>query len=51
MLDLASILFTTVLCVFVAFRAMDMDRRLPWFGRGPAEAPPDAKDAARRRPG
>ena len=55
MLDLAAILFTTALCVFATFRAVEMDRRLPWFGRGPAadrEAAPQPEDkAARRRRG
>lgn len=37
MLDLASILFSTALCVFVAFRALEMDRRVPWFKRAPAD--------------
>lgn len=36
MLDLLSIVSTTAACIFVAFRAMQMDRRLPWFGREPA---------------
>lgn len=35
MLDTFSILFTTVFCVFVAFRAVVLDRRLPWFGSSP----------------
>lgn len=48
MLDLACILFTTVLCVFVAFRALEMDRRVPWFGREPLEKSEDVA-APRRR--
>jgi hypothetical protein len=45
MLDTFSILFTTVFCVFVAFRAVLLDKRLPWFGSGP-----EASETPSRRP-
>lgn len=32
MIDLACILFSSGLCLLVAFRAVQLDRLIPWFG-------------------
>jgi hypothetical protein len=34
MIDNIVILFTTGMCVFVVFRAIRLDTKLPWFGAG-----------------
>ncbi len=34
MIDNFVILFTTALCMFVVFRAIRLDSKLPWFGGG-----------------
>ncbi len=33
MLDLSAILFTTILCVFIAVRAVILDSKIPWFSQ------------------
>ena len=37
MIDAASILFTTCAVLFVAVRAIVLDRRVPWFTRAAPE--------------
>lgn len=44
MLDLTAILFTTILCVFVAARAVILDSKIPWFSQ------PRPEDAAGKPP-
>jgi hypothetical protein len=51
MLDLAAIVFTTAVCVFVTFRALLMDRERPWFGREPSGGPPADEGVTWRRRG
>ncbi|HTZ70131.1 MAG TPA: hypothetical protein VMB71_05715 [Acetobacteraceae bacterium] len=34
MIDDLVILFSTIACVVVVFRAIRLDRQLPWFGPG-----------------
>ncbi|MEJ0046484.1 MAG: hypothetical protein WDN04_10470 [Rhodospirillales bacterium] len=38
MIDDAVILFTTIMCLVVVFRAIRLDGRMPWFGDGPRRA-------------
>ena len=33
MIDNAVILFSTLMCVIVVFRAIRLDGRLPWYGK------------------
>jgi hypothetical protein len=40
MLDTACILFSTILCVFVTFRAIMLDGKLPWFRPLRSDPPP-----------
>jgi hypothetical protein len=40
MIDDIVILFTTVMCLVVVFRAIRLDGRMPWFGDG--QRRPDA---------
>jgi hypothetical protein len=44
MIDDAVILFSTIACVVIVFRAIRLDQRLPWFGpkTEPVGDPPDA---------
>jgi hypothetical protein len=45
MLDLSAILFTTILCVFIAVRAVILDSKIPWFSQPqPEEAPGQARE-------
>ena len=48
MIDALVILFSSGMCLLIAFRAFQLDARLPWFG---AEAPPDADPDGQARPG
>lgn len=34
MIDTAVIIFSTLACLFVVFRAIKLDGSLPWFGSG-----------------
>jgi hypothetical protein len=34
MIDDTVILFTTIMCLIVVFRAIRLDNQLPWFGDG-----------------
>jgi hypothetical protein len=34
MIDNAVILFTTIMCLVVVFRAIKLDGTMPWFGDG-----------------
>jgi hypothetical protein len=45
MIDTAVILFTTISCLVVVFRAIKLDGQLPWYGVGASGAGPrfDAK--------
>jgi hypothetical protein len=38
MIDSAVILFSTLMCVIVLFRAIKLDGKLPWYGKGSAGA-------------
>jgi hypothetical protein len=38
MIDTAVILFSTLMCVIVLFRAIKLDGQLPWYGKGSAGA-------------
>ncbi len=55
MIDIATILFSTIMCIFVLVRAVLLDARVPWFDRpvAPAEANdivvPDAAHGWRQR--
>jgi hypothetical protein len=44
MIDDLVILFSTIACVVIVFRAIRLDGKLPWFGPDtePVEDPPDA---------
>jgi hypothetical protein len=48
MIDDAVILFTTIMCLLVVFRAIRLDAKTPWFGHGgsavepPGQGEPDA---------
>jgi hypothetical protein len=45
MIDDAVILFTTIMCLVVVFRAIKLDGQVPWFGHGAArEAEPRHSD-------
>ncbi len=44
MIDNLVILFSTIACVVVVFRAIRLDGQLPWFGPG-TEPPENTKDA------
>ncbi len=39
MIDLATIFFSTLMCLFVVFRAIKLDGQIPWFGKKPVEPP------------
>jgi len=41
-LDLFGVLFSTAFVIFVAFRAITLDRTMPWFPVPSAQAEPDA---------
>ena len=44
MIDFATILFSTIMCLVVMFRAIRLDGRTPWFGKPgsrPAHRQPD----------
>lgn len=47
MIDALVILFSSGMCLFIAFRALQLDAKLPWFG---AEAPPVADPEGHARP-
>jgi hypothetical protein len=38
MIDTATIFFSTLMCLFVVFRAIKLDGQIPWFGKRPREA-------------
>jgi hypothetical protein len=40
MIDTAVILFTTIACLVVVFRAIKLDGKLPWYGVGASGAGP-----------
>jgi hypothetical protein len=40
MIDFATILFTTIMCLIVMFRAIRLDGQIPWFGKPGAFRPP-----------
>ena len=40
MIDTAVILFSTLMCVFVVFRAIRLDAKRPWYGPGDASQAP-----------
>jgi len=44
MIDNVSILFSTVMVMLVVLRAVNLDRRLPWFG-----SPETAEEDSRKR--
>jgi hypothetical protein len=44
MIDTATIFFSTLICLFVVFRAIKLDAARPWFGARPPRRGPD--DAA-----
>ncbi len=48
MIDALVILFSAVMCVVIAYRAMRLDAVLPWFGPEQAPPPPDPEDAPPR---
>jgi len=39
MIDMATIFFSTLMCLFVVFRAIKLDGQAPWFGKRPGDAP------------
>ena len=45
MIDDAVILFTTIMCLVVVFRAIRLDAQMPWFGDGKPR--PNATEPAR----
>ena len=48
MIDLAGVLFSTVMVIYVVLRAMKLDRELNWFG--PTSKPPQQDDDEQRPP-
>jgi hypothetical protein len=47
MIDTATIFFSTLMCLFVVFRAIKLDGQVPWFGKKPVDtkrAEPDEWD-------
>jgi hypothetical protein len=44
------ILFSTLACVYVAYRAAQLDSILPWFGTPPQKADADIEAPARWTP-
>jgi hypothetical protein len=40
MIDSAVILFSTMMCIIVVFRAIKLDGQMPWYGKGAAGAGP-----------
>jgi len=42
LLDLASIMFTTLMMIYVVVRAVHLDQTVPWFPVTPPKKQPDA---------
>jgi hypothetical protein len=47
MIDTAAILFSTLACLFVIFRAIQLDKTLPWYG--PPKPPAAEQEAPTRK--
>lgn len=45
MIDSLSIILSTLACLYVVYRAVQLDRILPWFGAPAARPPSEAKPA------
>jgi hypothetical protein len=50
MIDTATIFFSTLMCLFVVFRAIKLDGQIPWFGKTPREAPRQDDDSRNADP-
>jgi len=50
-MDAIVILFSVVTCVLVAYRALRLDGKLPWFGVDPAEEAQSTQEPGAVAPG
>jgi len=50
MIDTLAILFSSGMVAFIVYRAMKLDKRLPWFGPPPASFAVDRTESGKKSP-